>query len=181
MKNNLSLSVDITLHILILFTFLSVFFFLYISKLEKDNLNGIIQSAVSDNTASILTSLDKIQTKIPNDIKVNWKELQKYSDKFIADSKNESPNIKKNNERLMWTSGIFIGVMMIVLITMIIVGRFVLHYDLGLKHILIMNLIIFSIAGLLEFLFFKYVASQYIPVTPDVAINEVLNEMKKKI
>ena len=37
--HSINMSVDIALHVFILFTFLSIFFFAYVSKLEKQNVN----------------------------------------------------------------------------------------------------------------------------------------------
>ena len=44
-----------------------------------------------------------------------------------------------------------------------------------------MNLIIFSITGLIEYLFFANVASKYVPVTPDVISKTMLERAKYNI
>ena len=53
--------------------------------------------------------------------------------------------------------------------------------NINISHILIMNLIIFSITGIIEFLFFNFVASKYIPVTPDTISNTALERLKYNI
>ena len=44
-----------------------------------------------------------------------------------------------------------------------------------------MNVIIFSITGIIEYLFFMNVASKYIPVTPDIISNTMLERVKQNI
>ena len=42
-----------------------------------------------------------------------------------------------------------------------------------------MNFIIFSITGIIEYLFFIKVASKYNPIPPNMLLNTVLNKIKK--
>ena len=44
-----------------------------------------------------------------------------------------------------------------------------------------MNLIVFSITGLVEYLFFQYMASKYVPVNPTDIPGEVIQKIKTKI
>lgn len=177
--NSVGLSVDITLHVLILFAFLSAFFFFYIAKLEKDNLRNISSSAIDDNTKTILDYIAKLENRFPKDVSVNWNSLRKWASNLAQSSQGETKSIGVNNRGLLKTSIIIISVLFVVLICLIVWAKY-MGYDINLKHILIMNVIIFGLAGLCEFLFFQKVASKYIPVTPDIAINEVLNTLKVK-
>ena len=65
--------------------------------------------------------------------------------------------------------------------SVVIILKFIFKYDIDLKHILIMNIIIFSITGLMEFLFFQFIASKYVPVNPTDVSEEVIQQIKLKI
>lgn len=190
-KNKLNLSIDIILHVLILFTFLTIFFFAYISKLEKQNLDSLTNDLVQNKTSKVLDELndfqkkaDALSDKIPlgkKVVNIDWNKLNNVTDNMMAKSKEASPEIKKNNDNLFRESMIIIGVLFFLFIGSIIVFKFILKYDIDLKHIFLMNLIVFSIAGGVEFLFFNFIASKYIPVTPDVTTNEVIDVIKKNL
>lgn len=182
----INFSLDIALHVLILFTFLTIFFFAYISKLEKENLNNITNDVVVNKTSSLLDGIDGWQTKLNNwndkfDINIDWKVLDGIGDTLVQNSKDESPEIKKNNDNLFKYSIIAIIIAFVLFIGITIFLKYYMKYDIHIKHILIMNLIIFSITGGIEYLFFKNVASKYVPVTPDFTTNTVLDRIKYNI
>ncbi len=182
-KNDASLGIDIFLHVLILFSFLTIFFFAYISKLEKQNLDDTVNNLVIDKTNNVLSQIDIWQKKLEPQVKINidWVQLNNISQKMIETSKNETPEIKKNNQQLFRNSIIAIIVLFILFIGITVVLKYVFHFKIDLKHILIMNLVVFSITGLIEFLFFNFVASKYVPVVPTDISGEVINTIKTKI
>ena len=169
---NINFSLDIVLHVLILFTFLTVFFFAYVSKLEKQSLDNTVTNTITDN-------IDQISNKY--NVKVNWNIVNNIADNLVKNSQGEVPEIKQNNDRLFKGSIIAIGIGFILFIVSIIVLKYFLNYDIHIGHIILMNVIIFSITGVIEYLFFMKVASKYIPVTPDVISNTILEGVKKNI
>jgi hypothetical protein len=182
-KNDASLGIDIFLHILILFSFLTIFFFAYISKLEKQNLDATVNNSVIDKTDGILSQIDTWQKKLEPQVKINidWEKLNNISKNLVETSKEETPEIKKNNSLLFRNSIIAIVVLFILFIGITITLKYVFHYNINLKHILIMNIVVFSITGLIEFLFFNFVASKYVPVVPTDISGQVINTIKTKI
>ena len=70
MHHNLNFSLDVALHVLILFTFLTIFFFAYVSKLEKQSLDNTITNSVSDNTNTLLNDIKQLSQKY--NIKINY-------------------------------------------------------------------------------------------------------------
>lgn len=179
-------SLDIGLHVLILFTFLTIFFFAYISKLEKQNLDNVTNNVIIEKSDSILNSIDDWQNNLNNwnknfDIEINWKTIDCIADKLIEDSKDVSPKIKQNNDDLFKGSIIAICTAFFLFIGLTLFLKYYMKYDIHVKHILIMNFVIFSLTGLIEFLFFQDVASKYIPVTPDFTTNTVLERIKTNI
>ena len=178
-EHSINMSVDIALHVFILFTFLSIFFFAYISKLEKQNINDTTNSVINEQTDKFLNELDNWDKKI--NIGINWKNV----DKLAIDMQNENNKnvtyIEDNNKNLLKTSIIIIVVIFILLIASIIFIKYYTKYDLKLKHIIITNIIIFSITGFIEYLFFTLVATKYTPFTPDFTAKTVLDRIKYNI
>jgi hypothetical protein len=183
---NVNFSLDIALHVLILFTFLTIFFFAYISKLEKQNLDNVTNNVIIEKSDSILNAADDWQNNLNNwnknfNIKIDWKTVDCIANRLIEESNGESPKIKENNDNLFKGSIIAICVAFFLFIGLVLFLKYYMKYDIHVKHILIMNLIIFSLTGLIEFLFFQNVASKYIPVTPDFTSNTVLERIKTNI
>lgn len=176
---NINFSLDIALHVLILFTFLTIFFFSYVSKLTKQSLDYVTNDAINNQTDNILNKIDELSNKYK--FKINWNKLNEISDNIIQKSNNDIPEIKENNDRLFRGSIITISIAFVLFIVITIILKYHFNYDIHIKHILIMNLIIFSLTGLVEYLFFVNVASIYVPVTPNFTTNTMLDEVKKQI
>jgi hypothetical protein len=182
---NINFGLDIALHVLILFTFLTVFFFAYISKLEKQNLNNVTDGLIDEKTNDLLNTVDQWQNKLNTwntnfDIKIDWNTVDNIADNLIEKSKDQTPKIKENNDKLFKESMIIISSLFILFIG-IVVFLMLLGYNIHLKHIIIVNVIIFSLTGLVEYLFFTNVASKYIPVNPNFTTNTILDRLKKNI
>lgn len=183
---NINFYLDIGLHVLILFTFLTIFFFAYISKLEKQNLDNVTNNIILEKTNYILDSTKNWQNNLNNwnknfNININWKNIDCIANKLIESSKDQTPEIKKNNDNLFKESIIIIIIAFFVFVSITLFFKYYMKYDIDIKHILFINLIIFSFTGMIEYLFFKYVATKYVPVTPDFTSKTVLNRIKTNI
>ena len=176
---NINFSLDIALHVLILFTFLTIFFFAYVSKLEKQTLDDTISNSVTDNTNTLLTDINQLSQKY--NIKINWDVINKIAATLIKNSQGEVPQIRENNDRLYKGSMIAIIVGFILFISTTIFLKYYMKYDVHIEHILLMNLIIFSITGLIEYFFFTKVASKYVPVMPNEISDTMLERIKRNI
>lgn len=179
-EHSINLSIDIALHVLILFTFLTIFFFVYITKLEKQSINDITSSVIEEKTNTFLDQLDNWNKKLQvGDI--DWKKLDKITENLKQNYTQEAPAITQNNNRLLRNSIIIIVVIFVVLNGVILYLNLFTTYKIHMMHIVITNIIIFSITGAIEYLFFMNVASKYIPVTPDYTANTVLDRVKYNI
>lgn len=178
MNEQASITVNITLHVLILFTFLTIFFFTFLRKIEEANIDNVSTKLVEKQTINTLNFIKSQGKYLPKTI--TNEELNNVADEMEKESKDPIAYITKTNTNLLYLSIILISVIFVLLIGMIVYFVFYKKYDIGFKHILVENLIIFSIAGVIEILFFKYVAVKYIPVTPDEATNNVLDGVKDK-
>lgn len=176
--------VNIILHVLILFTFLKVFFFTYASSLEKKNIDKSIKNIIKDQINIFLTNIDNWDKKIssiPKYSTIKWNNVNNMAGDLIANSQEEDPKIQKNNKDLKKVSfGIIIG-LFIVLVIVIFYLMFIKKYKIHFKSIIIENLIIFLFVGIIEYFFFTRIVINYIPVTPDFVSISLLDRIKYKI
>jgi len=174
---NINFSLDIFIHVLLLFTFITIFFFTYISSITKKNLDNTTNSIITDKTDILLNKLDELTSKY--NLKINWKNLDSLSDNLINNSDDEIPKIKKNNDELLKKTICILVSVYILLIFVILLLKYYYRININIKHILLMNFIIFTITAVIEYLFFVNVASKYDPVPPNLILNTVLNKIKK--
>jgi len=175
--------INITLHVLILFTFLTIFFFVYASKLAKKTINKSLTSIVNDKTKDFLNEIDKWDEKLnPNTYpNIKWKEINELSQKLKESSQSENPKIVKNNYNLKLLSIAMIAGLLLLFIGLYLYYRFFLNLDVNLGHIFIENIVIFAFVGAIEAYFFMNIASKYIPTTPDFVETTILERIKNNI
>ncbi len=178
-ESTIELNLDIAIHVLILFTFLTIFFFTYISKLEKNNLDNLTSDIINKNTKNILDNVNVYSKNYR--YKVDWKGINDKANSLLSLKDKTQEDINNNNNLLLRNSIIIIVVLCFVITAIILYLKYILKININITHILIMNLIIFSLTGLIEFLFFTFVASKYVPVTPDKISNTVLDRIKYNI
>ena len=176
---NINFGLDILFHVFILFTFLTIFFFSYVSSLEKQNLTELTTNIINNDTNVTMNKLNELSSKF--NYNINWKSLDTIASNLIESSKKNIPEIEQNNEKLFNLSIIIFSVLFIFIILLILYLKFFTSFDIHLRHILITNLIIFSITGLVEYIFFAYVASKYTPIMPDTISNTILDRLKTNI
>jgi hypothetical protein len=167
--------INIIIHMCILFVFLSLFFFFYISKKEQEKLNQEVD-ILSEKIPSILSSIEKNDK---NHI-IQWDLIKKNTEKEKSINDIDIDKyIEKNNKNLKYLS-------IIIAITMLLLSFSVYFYNrnnsnLNIFYIIKENIIIFLFIGTIEFMFFKYVASKYSPIYPvDISLT-ISNRIKEKI
>ena len=191
------MSVDIGLHIFILFTFLTIFFFAYVSKLEKQSVDDTTNNLINDQTVTFLNELNSWDIKLNTGIK--WDNVDKLAINMQNQYHTSVPYIEDNNKNLLKNSIIIIIIIFILLVLTIIFIKYFTKYDLQLKNIIITNIIVFSITGIIEYIteinkhldfciLYKEWLKNYIPPTGikcencnKIFVNEeYLNEHKNK-
>jgi len=184
-KSQANYIINIGLHIFILFTFLTIFFFLYISKLSKKLINKTFKKGIDQQLDGVLTNLDewdeKLSYRSPNSVSVNWQSIDQMAKKITANSQGELTEITENNNRLkMIGGGIIIGLLVLIVGLYYYFTR-VKYIKIDIGRILMENVIIFSFIGMIEVYFFTKIISKFIPVTPDFAIVTILERVKFNI
>ena len=168
-------SLNISLHVLILFSFLTIFFFAFISHLEQKSVDDALTSAINSQVGQLLDNLDKYA---PSDAKIDWKTINDIAEKIQKDAAGALPEVKQNHHRLL-----IVGISMIAGLFALFSGMYVYFgvykgMNIGWKRILLENLIVFGFVGVIEFLFFTKIAIKYVPVTPDLLSKTILDRVK---
>ena len=165
-SNFTNLSYNILLHVTILFIFLSVFFVYFITPIIKNSING-----------EIIDNIDKLI--IPQIKKYNKINMDDYNiDSLKSLFKNDNDYADMNNSWLFTLIVIINSVLILFLILIAFILRFNCNLCLPMTHLLIVNAVIFMFIGLIEYLFFIFVALQYVPVKPSVLTKSFIDDVK---
>ncbi len=150
-----------------------MFFFVYISKLEKKGVDQVTKKFFSSQTDNMLTQINNVYP-------LSTDMLKSWSASIKAQAPSDTEKVNNKNKRLQ---RIGIGMILGLLIILIILSVFFTMK--GVKphftHIVIENLVMFAFIGMVEFFFFTKIASNYVPATPDVASNAVMDNIKTKL
>lgn len=173
--NEIGIIINIIIHIFILFAFLSLFFFFYISKKEQEKLDEKVD-ILSKKVPNILSFIEQkdYYNMIKWDLVKRNTEIEKSIDDLDVDN-----YIEKNNKNLKYTS-------IIIIISLLFLSFGFYFYNrnnpnLDISYIIKENIIIFLFIGTIEFMFFKYVASKYSPIFPVDISETISNRIKEKI
>lgn len=169
----LSFVINLLCHVFILLTFLTFFFFLYISKLTAEHIDTEMKSMVFNKTNELMKSLD--QKVKPGDI--SWSAVNIVSGAFQTKCQGNLKSIEDNNLELYDSSICFLlifGLVIIVLVCYFMIR----NVNLGLKYIMVENFVIFAFVGMIEIYFFLNIASKYIPISPDTAVIAITDRLK---
>ncbi|MDB4726520.1 hypothetical protein OAF54_03695 [bacterium] len=171
MPKKTSFALSLFLHVVLLFIILSIFFRFVISKTEsqaigselKDNIEKIFQNLPQDKT---------LKTYINNNDNI-LNTLKNYYSK-------PEPAVEIQNRNLF-----LISIMVSVFLVIIVVGAMVLlhvscGYCVNLKELILENVVIFAFIGSIEYMFFKQIASKYIPIKPDYLVQSFIDQLKNK-
>ena len=175
-KSSTYSSLNILFHSIILFTFLSLFFFLYISKVEQkafqDELNGLIR----DN---LLKTLDTVpESVLVPTLNTILPELKNIQQLYV----DETMFTKERNVLVKFSSAFIVLLMLSMFFTIILTLKF--GCDRSVKHIgyiILENVIIFAFIGMVEYTFFTKIAIKYIPTTPSLMIQSLIKAFKDQL
>lgn len=172
----LSFGTNLFLHIFILSLFLSVLFFAYISKLTTQHVEHEVDVLIRKEIDKMLTKVGKKD----KDKVIRWPIVVSVTNRLKQDYRKELPYVKEHNETLRNNVICFLVIYLFLFVALVIYMK-VKKVKIGLKFILVENLIIFTFVGFVELYFFQNIASKYIPVTPDTATNVVITRVKETI
>ena len=167
-------ALDVMIHVSILLIFLSAFFFLYVSKIETNvfqqeignNLETSVTDILNKNREQVLPRINQIRPAL-----VQWQKLYSAPTSFSTEK----------NKMIKFTA-VFIIILLLCMIGSIVLT---LKFDCGkttdIGHIFFENVAVFICIGIVEFWFFTNVAMKYIPTSPSLMVNTMLNTVKAEL
>jgi hypothetical protein len=177
MISKFELSINVLVHILILFSILSLLFWFVISKLETKTITNEVEDSIDtvfDSYYRKLDSAQKIQLK--NLVDSNKETLQTMEAVY---SEPDKVNATKN-QWLLYVNILYICLLFLVLVSIVIVLRLSCSSP-PILGILKENIILFVFIGIIEVLFFLNVAVKYIPVKPSFMSQVSLETVKNSL
>jgi hypothetical protein len=174
--------INILLHIIILFIFLSLFFFKYISKITEKSVQNELTNIIKKEVPIILDNINNFNLLLnKNNINIlNWKNIYNKTNDLYNKSNKKLPEIVDNNNKLKKYS-IIISILLIILWFMLLIYFKCQNININIISIIRDNIVLFIFIGIIEFLFFKNIASHYIPVEPDFVAITILDRIKNNI
>lgn len=162
--------INAIVHVFILLTIISAFFFIYVSQLARNKFHDELSDVMNDNLAPALENADKngYIKKILQGINLT-PAAQYYN------TENEATTIE-NRWLMQATIGIIIMLMLTMIIALFITKLFCKKIPFG--SILRENIILFALVGTVEIVFFLYIAKNFIPTKPSLVMETVVNSLK---
>lgn len=163
---------NILLHMMILFIILGVVFSLFVSNIIKTSSESELKNIIQIGLGSALDKIPDNQKKMINTVthNINLDKLIEYYDRSNTVS-------KTHNAWLFRTIGIISAIFVFMIIIIAITSKLTCA-DMDISTLLLENVFIFIGVGLAEFLFFKFVAHKYVPVTKSEIIHDLLESVK---
>ena len=167
---------NVVLHVLILFSLLSILFMFYISKITTNEINNQFNDIVNG------IDLSDLKDKHPEIYKILESFNPSYFDKIINNFKNNPDPLRESiNDNIFNTIYIIIGFLLFIAVLLNILPFSLTNFCLSsFKHLGYELITIFAFVGLIEYWFFTNIASKYIPVKPDVLIESIKERMINK-
>jgi len=181
--DTIGLFINVTLHVLILYTFLTLLFFTVITTIEEQQIQDQLFPIIDKQ---IIKQLTKAEAGWDTNYKKSfgpfpWGIVKKIALSGMEKNKNSSEEVINNNDKLRYNSIIIILVLFFVLILLIGYFKYVKKRKFGLRYILTQNFFIFLFVGIIEFLFFWNIIKKYTPIYPKEAEITALKRIRKII
>lgn len=169
---NVNFFINAIVHVFILLTIISAFFFVYVSQLAQNKFHSEISDVVNDNLGPALKKADK-DLYIKKLLQGMTQNLSQASQYFNKD--NEATVIQ--NKWLMNITICIIIALVLTTVTILVIIKLFCH-KIPFGTILRENIIIFALIGAVEILFFVYIAKNFIPTKPSLVMETVINSLK---
>jgi hypothetical protein len=172
--------INIGFHMWILLTFLTIFFFLFISRKEEKAVTQELNNIINQSVPLVMDNIEDINQKLGNNM--NWSYVNYVADNIEKKYENKpDPDIDIHNKKLMKISSTICVILLLIIIGSIIYFIVFKKMDIGLGSILIENFFISIFIGIIEAFFFLNVALKYSPVTSSDMINHIFDRTEYQI
>jgi hypothetical protein len=168
LKKSTYVGLNITVHIIILFSFLSLFFFLYVSKIEEQAFKDQIGDVIETNVQSILEKRREYALPLVK----NAMPFLQYAQKQHSQPEQVS---EKQNMLVKFSAGFVVLMLIGISLSIILTLTFDCGKHVPVTEILLENTATFVLVGIIEFLFFTKIAMKYIPAPPTLMMKTIIN------
>ena len=165
MEQYINLFFSVYLNVVILFSFLTVFFWVVISNTNRQTINNEVVNNITTNLKNI-----HISNQIFTD------ESNKYLLKYYE---GENSVVGRSNKQLFKLNIAFIFLLFFGLILAIFVKYIICGKGFNWLQVISENLLILIIAGSIEYYFFFNIADKYVPIMPSYLPNVIKSEFDK--
>lgn len=171
---DVNFNINLFLHFLILFSFLSVFFIFFISKVSTDAFNNEVEHLIHELLSQRVKELknsrefDEAIKLLP--LKQLYESFQKKS-KAVEIHNNDLIKLVIVVNILLW----------VLFVSMTVLLKYECGSNLKIEEIIIENLIIFACVGIVEYYFFTRIALKFVPVEPSFISKQFMNSLKDKL
>jgi len=169
---DVNFNINLFLHFLILYTFLTIFFITFISKVSSDAFNGevnhIIHNSKLHETIDQNPTIGEALENVPLDV---LSKMYSKPDQAVTNYNEGLFNACIISTVLLWISFIVI----------VLILKFQCDSELKIGKIIIENAIIFTAIGFAEYYFFTKIAIKFIPVEPSFIYKQFFETIKSKI
>ncbi len=167
--------INVSLHVILIFLFLSGFFFFYITKLETSIFNQQIDNFINEQLKNIKINENDNQ-QVYGVYNLITLSLGKEAPQKIVDIFKPPSDLVEENNKWLFRLTLGICIFLILLFIMVLfIKIYSCNYNVPLFSIIIENIVIFIFVGIVEFLFFKNIASKYVPIKPSLMINTIID------
>jgi ABC-type multidrug transport system fused ATPase/permease subunit len=171
-------TLNITLHILILYSFLTVFFVFYVSKAETQAFTDEFRNIIDEN---LTEALKKADVDAQGQVKKSLQDIQPLL-QGLHNVYSKPSQINVNNNKWLFTMAYgIIFVLLLAFTIMVATLKYSCNTCIPLSHLLKENLLVFVVIGIAEFLFFTRIASKFIPVPPSLLITSLVDRVKQNL
>jgi len=157
---------NIILHVILIATFIAIFFFTYASKVESKIVNDQVDYIVQDFTSDL-----NIFPQAYRD------QLRKMVDKLTVPDMSEEDNQVVEHNRQLFHKVIKIFAAFVI-IGLIIVAIIAYKYKLDVKTLIIKNIVVLLFIAATEFIFLTFLASHYRSADPNFAKLTLVKSLK---
>jgi len=171
---------SVFLHVLLLFIFLTIFFWSVIKNAESKSLYNEIDKSIDSGLKCV--TINEFFPKDEGDaiesyIEDNERGVKDYFDGYFS---KEDSTYKRNNSQLLQFNIVIIVLLFLGLVATIFVRYLICGKTLNIGEIIGENILILIFVGAIEYYFFMNIASKYVPVKPSYmpsVIQKKINEL----
>ena len=171
---DVNFNINLFLHFLILYTFLTIFFITFISKVSANAFNGEVTNIINHELGPKIKKLkeDSYFSTIIENLPMNKiKNLFSKPDEAVINYNSGIFNACMISVFLLWISFIVI----------VLILKFGCQSKLDIGEIIFENIIIFSAIGFAEYYFFTKVALKFVPVQPSFIYKQFFESIKSEL